>query len=146
MAPDPTILSLAPIALALVLSIATRQVILGLFAGLYLSVLMIHGPAPIDGLVTLIRDHVVPEVIDPYNAGVLVLLACIGGFVALLERSSGGTALALSLSRGVMTRTRVQLTAWASGILIFFSDLGTPLIVGPAFRSMFDRSKCSLCH
>jgi len=46
----------------------------------------------------------------------------------------------------VMTRTRVQLTAWASGILIFFSDLGTPLIVGPAFRSMFDRSKCSLCH
>ncbi len=139
MAPDPTILSLAPIALALVLSIATRQVILGLFAGLYLSVLMIHGPAPIDGLVTLIRDHVVPEVIDPYNAGVLVLLACIGGFVALLERSGGGTALALSLSKGVMTRTRVQLTAWASGILIFFSDLGTPLIVGPAFRSMFDR-------
>jgi hypothetical protein len=30
-------------------------------------------------------DYLVPQLTDPYNAGVLVLLAFIGGFVALEE-------------------------------------------------------------
>ena len=31
----------------------------------------------------------------------------------------------------------------AGGILIFFSDLGTPLLVGPVFRPLFDKLKIS---
>ena len=35
------------------------------------------------------------------------------------------------------------MCAWAGGILIFFSDLGTPLLVGPVFRPLFDKLKIS---
>jgi Na+/H+ antiporter NhaC len=35
------------------------------------------------------------------------------------------------------------MCAWLGGILIFFSDLGTPLLVGPVFRPLFDKLKIS---
>ena len=34
----------------------------------------------------LVIEHLVPELTDSYNAGVLVLLSFIGGFVALMEK------------------------------------------------------------
>ena len=45
--------------------------------------------------------------------------------------------------RYVNTKLKAQICAWASGILIFFSDLGTPLLVGPVFRPLFDKLKIS---
>ena len=139
MSDAPTLLSLAPIVLALIISVGTRQVILGLFVGLYTGVLMLTGPAPIESLTRLMSEHLVPQLADKYNAAVLILLAVIGGFVALMERSGGGYAFAKSLARTLGSKSRTQISAWSSGIVIFFSDLGTPLIVGPAFRALFDR-------
>ena len=139
MSDAPTLLSLAPIVLALIISVGTRQVILGLFVGLYTGVLMLTGPAPIESLTRLMSEHLVPQLADKYNAAVLILLAVIGGFVALMERSGGGYAFAKSLASTLGSKSRTQISAWSSGIVIFFSDLGTPLIVGPAFRALFDR-------
>jgi Na+/H+ antiporter NhaC len=91
----------------------------------------------------LVSAHLVPEVADNYNASVLVLLAFIGGFVKLIESSGGGTAFARSAVRFVSSRARVQLGAWCGGIMIFFSDLGTPLIVGPMFQQLTDQLRVS---
>ena len=54
--------------------------------------LLVEGFAPIAALTLMVRDYLVPQVTDSYNAGVLVLLAFIGGFVALMEKSGGGAA------------------------------------------------------
>ena len=125
----PTVASLLPIAVALVISIGSRDVILGLFLGLFSGVLMVYGSNPLQAVSLLVRDYLVPQVTDPYNAGVLVLLAFIGGFVALMETSGGGEALTASVKRFVKNTFRLQVSAWISGIMIFFSDLGTPLII-----------------
>lgn len=143
MTPEPDLLSLLPIALALGLAIATRNVILGLFAGLFCGVLLQHGPDPLAAVGLLVRDHLVPQVMDGYNAGVLVLLGFIGGFVALMETSGGGAAFAARAARLITSRARVQIASWMGGLVIFFSDLGTPLIVGPAFRPLADRLRVS---
>jgi Na+/H+ antiporter NhaC len=140
---DPNILSLLPIVLALVVAVSLRNVILGLFAGLFLGVLMINGPAPLAGVNILVRDHLVPQVTDSYNAGVLVLLGFIGGFVALMEGSGGGAAFAARVMKYITNRVRLQISAWTGGIVIFFSDLGTPLIVGPTFRPLADHMRLS---
>ncbi len=92
---------------------------------------------------TLVRHHIVPEVADTYNASVLVLLVFIGGFVKLIEYSGGGTAFAAVAARWVAGKARAQIASWAGGIMIFFSDLGTPLIVGPVFQPLTDRLKIS---
>ncbi len=140
---DPGATSLIPIVITLALSLYTRNVIVGLFSGVFVGVLMLNGLNPLTGLATMVTDHIVPELTDSYNAGVLVLLAFIGGFVALMERSGGGAAFARSINNWVKNKVQAQLAAWSGGIAIFFSDLGTPLIIGPVFRPLTDRLKIS---
>ena len=141
--PAPDITSLIPIALALGFSLYTRNVIVGLFTGVFVGVLMLNGPNPLAGAGIMVKEHLIPELTDSYNAGVLILLAVIGGFVALVENSGGGTAFAVSINRWVRSRLQAQNAAWVGGIAVFFSDLGTPLIVGPVFRPLMDRLRIS---
>jgi Na+/H+ antiporter NhaC len=118
-------------------------VVPALFAGVFLGVLMLAGFHPLTAATSLVADYLVPQLTDPYNAGVLVLLAFIGGFVALMEQSGGAAALAALAVRVVSTRLRAQMAAWAGGVAIFFSDLGTPLIVGPIVEPLVDRLRVS---
>jgi Na+/H+ antiporter NhaC len=140
---EPSPLSLAPVIVTLVVALAARNVLVGLFTGVLVGVAMVADVPALEFVPTLVRDHIVPEVADSYNASVLVLLAFIGGFVRLIEISGGGTAFARLAARWVAGRARAQLGAWAGGIMIFFSDLGTPLIVGPVFQPLMDRLRVS---
>ncbi|MDO8909223.1 MAG: Na+/H+ antiporter NhaC family protein [Pseudohongiella sp.] len=140
---SPDITSLIPILTALVVAISLRNVIVGLFIGLFVGVLQINGLSFLAGISILVKDHLVPQVMDSYNAGVLVLLGFIGGFVALMEGSGGGAAFATKVTRYITNRVKLQISVWMGGVVIFFSDLGTPLIVGPAFRPLADSMKLS---
>lgn len=135
--------SLLPIIITLVLSLSTRNVVIGLFAGVLTGVFMLNGLQPLDSFGIMVKDHLVPQLTDGYNAGVLVLLVFIGGFVALMEQSGGGQAFALKVTHWISTKCKAQLSAWFGGIFIFFSDLGTPLIVGPVFRPLFEKLQLS---
>ncbi|MFZ8931335.1 MAG: Na+/H+ antiporter NhaC family protein [Pseudomonadales bacterium] len=137
---EPGPLSLAPVLLSLVLALALRQVLFGLFAGVLLGTALLT-PEPHLGLVaSVFRDQLRPQLMDGYNASVILLLAVIGSFVALLERSGGAQAFAESAVQRLKGVRQLQLGAYGGGLLIFFSDLGTPLILGPIFRPLFDRA------
>ncbi|MEZ5558411.1 MAG: Na+/H+ antiporter NhaC family protein [Pseudomonadales bacterium] len=135
--------SLLPVAVTLLVALLSRNVTAGLFTGVFVGVLMLSGTDPLNAAATLVADHLVPQITDSYNAGVLVLLAFIGGFVALMERSGGGQAFAQRMRNWLTSRARLQVAAWLGGITIFFSDLGTPLIVGPVFRPLADALRVS---
>ncbi|WP_066190509.1 MULTISPECIES: Na+/H+ antiporter NhaC family protein [Gracilibacillus] len=136
-------LSIIPPILAVVLAIITKNVIISLFLGVYAGVLIMVGGNPLTATTETIGSFLFPQVADSYNAAVLVLLFFIGGFVALMEKSGGGAALANRTARFINTRVKAQLSAWFGGIIIFFSDIGTPLIVGPVFEKIFDKAKLS---
>jgi Na+/H+ antiporter NhaC len=140
---EPSILSLAPVLVTLLVALTARNVLVGLFTGVVTGVAMVADTSVLLFVPTLVRNYIVPEVADTYNASVLVLLVFIGGFVKLIEYSGGGTAFARLATRWVAGNARAQLAAWAGGIMIFFSDLGTPLIVGPVFQPLMDRLKIS---
>ncbi|ARK21165.1 sodium:proton exchanger [Sporosarcina sp. P26b] len=137
------ILSLLPPLVAVILAIISKNVIIALFSGVFIGVLLLVGGNPLTATTSTIGDYLFPQLTDGYNAAVLVLLFFIGGFVALMEKSGGGAALATSSAKFFTTRARAQLGAWFGGIIIFFSDLGTPLIVGPVFEKIFDKAKIS---
>ncbi len=140
---NPDITSIIPIFITLCLSISSRNVVIGLFAGVVSAVVMLVGFNPLDVMTILVKEHLVGTLSDSYNAGVIVLLVFIGGFVALMEKSGGGPAFALTIVRQISSRGHAQLAAWCGGIFVFYSDLGTPLIVGPVFRPLFDKLKIS---
>ena len=139
----PTVFSLLPVLVTLVVALTLRNVLVGLFSGVLVGVAMVADTSMLLFVPTLVRDFIVPQVADTYNASVLVLLAFIGGFVKLIEYSGGGTAFAAIATHWVTGKARAQLAAWAGGVMIFFSDLGTPLIVGPVFQPLIDRLRVS---
>jgi len=140
---EPGLTSLIPVLITLAVALAARNVLVGLFSGVFVGVLMLSDASPLRFFPSVVKDYLVPEVADSYNASVLVLLAFIGGFVKLIESSGGGAAFARIATRWVAGRARAQIGAWLGGIMIFFSDLGTPLIVGPVFQPLTDRLRVS---
>ena len=143
MTADPSFISIIPIIITLILALFTRNVIIGLFFGILSGVVILIGPNPIKAIDSLIGDYLIGQLADSYNAAVLVLLVFIGGFVHLMEKSGGGPAFAAAVTRFVNSKRKAQIFAWLGGIFIFYSDIGTPLIVGPVFRPLFDKMKLS---
>ncbi|MUH95994.1 sodium:proton exchanger [Aliivibrio fischeri] len=141
------ITSLIPIVITLIISLTTCNVVVGLFAGVLSGVAMLNGLFttldPFETFGVMVKSYISPQLTDSYNAGVIVLLVFIGGFVALMEKSGGGLAFAEKVTLWVKSKFQAQTSAWLGGIIIFFSDLGTPLIVGPVFRPLFDKLKIS---
>ncbi|MGL4739960.1 MAG: Na+/H+ antiporter NhaC family protein [Sarcina sp.] len=137
------VLSLIPPILTIILAIKTKNVIISLFIGLFSGVLILNDFNPFTSIQNVIGDYFFVQLTDSYNAGVLVLLTFIGGFVALMESSGGARAFATVVSKYINTKLKTILSAWIGGIIIFFSDLGTPLIIGPIFEPIFDKAKIS---
>jgi Na+/H+ antiporter NhaC len=140
---EPGLHSLIPVVVTLVVALTLRNVLAGLFAGVFIGAAMLTNASALQFVPELVSGWLVPEVADGYNASILVLLAFIGGFVKLIETSGGGMAFARSAIRWVKGPVRAQIAAWCGGIMIFFSDLGTPLIVGPVFQSLMDQLRIS---
>ena len=92
---------------------------------------------------TMVSDYFVPQMLLPSQAGILVLMCFIGGLVALMEKSGGAVAFATKMTHIITSRFKAQIATWLTGIMIFFSDLGTPLIVGPIYRPITDKLKIS---
>ena len=136
-------LSLLPPIVAVVLAIASKNVILSLFCGGLTGALIFCAGNPFAAVKSMIGDYFFIQLTDSYNAGVIVLIVFIGGFIKLVEKSGGAQAFSKSVYKIVNTKLKAQLCAWLGGILIFFSDLGTPLLVGPVFRPLFDKLKIS---
>ena len=136
-------LSILPIIVAVAMAIKTKNVILSLFSSVFLGALILLNYNPLLTTKTLMTDYFVKQLTDSYNAGVIVLMVFIGGFIELMMRSGGAYAFAQSVGKYINSKTKAQLSAYLAGIVIFFSDLGTPLIVGPIFAPFFKKLKIS---
>lgn len=141
------LLSLLPPIVAVILAIWSKNVILSLFCGGFVGAIIFCGGNPFAAVHSMIGDYFFVQLTDSYNAGVLVMIVFIGGFIKLVEKSGGAQAFGKSVYRIVNTKLKAQLCAWLGGILIFFSDLGTPLLGGhgeyPPDGQSLHRQQCA---
>ena len=136
-------LSLIPAVVAVVLAFATRNVVLSLAISLFLGIMIQVGANPWLSLQHLFSDYLFVDLATDNNPQTIVMMATVGGFVALIEKSSGARAFAKAVANSVNSKVKAQLAAWLGGLVIFFSDSGNSLILGPMFRPIFDRLKAS---
>lgn len=136
-------ISIIPVLITLAIAVWTKNVILGLFIGVLSGVIILHGPNPFTGMAIFIEEYVLVQITKSSNAGMLILMALIGGLVGLMEKSGGAAAFAGMVVKYISSKTKAMLAAWTSGSLLFFTDAGTPLIVGPLFRPIMDGLKIS---
>jgi len=137
-------LSIVPPLLTIVLAIYSRNVILALTFGILCGSLVITDFNPFDAILDSIENQLLAEISKGTQAQVIVTIMIIGGFVRLLEVSGGAKAFAGKMTAIVSTPAKAQVLAWLSGLAIFFTDSGNSLIIGPLYRSVFD--KFNLCR
>ena len=137
---EPSWYSILPPILAIVLAIWSKQVILSLFAGIWMGFTLLSGWNPLTGLAASI-DAVIQVFTDPGDARVLVFTLLIGSLIATIEYSGGvrGFVRYLETRRWVHTVFRAQCLAWFIGIIIFIESNITLLIAGAVCRPLFDR-------
>lgn len=155
--------ALAPALVAIVLAIATRQVIIALVVGILTAAgMMVWVPGQIAAgqlpynpitIITYATDNYLFRSLAPLNdAGdgvnftrlhILLFTFLIGGMVGVIQANGGTHALVDRLTRRVTRREQGQLRAFAAGIAVFFDDYANAMIVGPSMRPIFDRLRLS---
>ncbi|MEO1079089.1 MAG: Na+/H+ antiporter NhaC family protein [Pseudomonadota bacterium] len=142
--PEPSWYSILPPLFAIVLAIWSKQVVLSLFAGIWLGFFIMEGFDPLAGL-TAGLDGVVNVFSDAGDAKVLIFTLLIGSLIATIEHSGGvrGFVHFLESRRWVHTGFRAQLLAWVTGLVIFIESNITLLVAGAVCRPLFDRYRIS---
>lgn len=141
---EPSWYSILPPVIAIVLAIWTKQVILSLFAGLWMGFTLLHGFDPFVGVTEAVNGLV--EVFgDAGDTRVIIFTLLIGALIATIEFSGGvrGFVHFLETRRWVHNGLRAQILAWITGLIIFVESNITLLVAGSVSRPLFDRYKIS---
>ena len=141
---EPSWYSILPPVLAIVLAIWSKQVLLSLFAGIWIGYTLLNGNNPLAG-VTEGLDGMVSVFGDAGDTRVLLFTLIIGSLIATIEHAGGvrGFVHFLESRRWVHNPRRAQVLAWATGLVIFIESNITLLVAGTVSRPLFDRYKVS---
>ena len=143
------IITIIPPLLAIVLAFITRNVVISLFLGVMSGSLILQlsgGSGIVSGIVLAFLDFIsraLKSLADPWNAGIVLQVLCIGGVINLVGKMGGAKAVAESLARRAKSAKGAQTISWFLGILVFFDDYANSLIVGPIMRPVFDKMNIS---
>lgn len=148
--------AIAPPIVAIVLAILTRQVIVALSFGVLTAATMIcvmQGTYDPLRFVTYAMDRYVLGVLAPSrpNGGgadlehitIILYTLFMGAMIGVCQANGGTRALVARVTRRVRTRRAGQLSTIAAGLMVFFDDYASAMIVGPGLRPIYDRLKIS---
>ena len=139
----PSWLALLPPIVAIALALILRQVLLALFAGVFVGALLTNGYDPIAAFVRSIDTYAIGAAADSDHASILIFSLMLGGMIGVITRAGGAAGLAATVTKRATNSMRGQLAAWALGLLIFFDDYANSLIVGSSMRPISDRLRVS---
>ena len=113
-------LSLIPAVVAVVLAFATRNVVLSLAISLFLGIMIQVGANPWLSLQHLFSDYLFVDLATDNNPQTIVMMATVGGFVALIEKSGGaGICKGRGKQRQQQSKSAVGGLAGRAGHLLF---------------------------
>ncbi len=139
----PPVLTLLPPLIAIVLAIATRQVLLSLFCGVWVGATLIYGFNPLASFLRAVDSYVLPALADTDHATVIMFSLSLGGMVGVMTATGGIRSLVQAISHRTKSSRSGQVYTAVLGTLIFFDDYANSLIVGNSMRPLTDSLKIS---
>ena len=133
---------LLPPLLAIALAFITKQVLVALFAGVWIGGLMATGWDVFGGTATTL-GWIISNVTDSWNATILVFDFIIGALIGVLYVSGSMFSLASELSKKIKSARGASFLSWFLGLAVFFDDYTNAVIVGNASRPLTDRLRVS---
>ena len=135
-------LALAPPLLAIALAMYTRQVLVSLFAGVWVGALLIANFNPI-AATALTMDWIVEVVRSPFDTKFLILIMFMGAGAAFIYKSGGILALENWIGHRVNTARDSQVLTWVIGVFIFFDSYTSTIVTGNATRDLSEDNNTS---
>ncbi|MBX9851019.1 MAG: Na+/H+ antiporter NhaC family protein [Cytophagaceae bacterium] len=142
----PPWLSIIPPLIAIVLALITKEVIISLFASIFLGVLTLKGfelSNIIPALVTVIDTYILNSLNNTQHLSVIIFSFLIGGMVSLISQNGGMKGIVNRLSGFAHSSRSSQLTAFFMSLGIFYDNYANTLIVGNTMRPVTDKYKVS---
>jgi Na+/H+ antiporter NhaC len=142
----PMWLSILPPLIAIVLALIFREVLIALFAGIWIGGFVFYGltfKSIFTGLLAVGDTYLMEALTDGDHVSVILFSMMIGGMVAIISKNGGMAGVVNLLSRYARSAKSSQLVTWALGIAIFFDDYANTLIVGNTMRPVTDKHRIS---
>jgi Na+/H+ antiporter NhaC len=139
----PGWLSILPPLIAILLALITRQVLIALFAGIWLGATFIFGFNPLTGFLQTLSKYIAEAPASTDRSSILIFTLALGGMVGVISKSGGTKGIVEHISKYASNARRGQIAAWLMGVLIFFDDYANTLIVGNTMRPLTDKLKIS---
>ena len=139
----PGLLSILPPLLAIVLALALRQVIVSLFAGVWLGAVFVFDYDVFGGFLRVLDHYIINALATPEHISIIAFSMLFGGMVGVISKSGGTLGIAEKLTRIARTPRGGQFATWLLGFVIFFDDYANSLIVGNTMRPITDRLNVS---
>lgn len=127
--------SIIPPLVAVILAIVTRRVMISLFISIWVGGLIFTGGNPFSA-VAMAFQWMTEVMIDPWNAGFLILVAMLGAGAAFMYKIGGSAAITKALEKKLTNGKRAQLLAYVLGVLVFFNDYVNSVIAGNASKDV----------
>jgi Na+/H+ antiporter NhaC len=135
--------SILPPLVAIALALIFKEVVVSLFAGVWLGAFFVAGLNPFAALFRTIDTFIMPSLADGDHASIVIFSLLLGGMVGLMGRSGGTHGIVEAVAPLATNRRRGQLSTFLAGLLIFFDDYANTLIVGNTLRPITDRLNIS---
>ncbi|AKU09373.1 Na+/H+ antiporter NhaC family protein [Haloferax gibbonsii] len=131
------LISLLPALVAIGLTLASRQVLLSLFAGIWLGATILVGYNPVSGSARAL-EFVVSNVTATWNMKLLLFTLLVGAMLGMIFLSGGMSALATRIAKRIQTRKQAELGTSILGMLIFVDSYASTMITGSVMRPITD--------
>ncbi|MBU2471725.1 MAG: Na+/H+ antiporter NhaC family protein, partial [Bacteroidetes bacterium] len=135
----PGLLSILPPLLAILFALLIREVIISLFAGVWLGAFIIFNYDFFGGLLRVIDHFVINAIASTSHVQIIVFSLLFGGMVGVISKNGGSLGIANLVIKFAKNPKRGQLSTWGLSFLFFFDDYANVLIRGNLMRPITDK-------
>jgi Na+/H+ antiporter NhaC len=139
----PGLLSILPPLLAIGLAIFLRQVVISLFAGIWLGAVIIYDYNIPAGAFRVLDHFAVNAVSEPSHTMIIMFTMLFGGIIGIISQNGGTLGMANLITRYARSSRGGQISTWLMSFLIFFDDYANVLIRGNLMRPITDKLRIS---
>ncbi len=135
----PGLLSILPPLLAILFALLIREVIISLFAGVWLGAFIIFDYNIFSGLFRVVDHFVINAIASTSHVQIIVFSLLFGGMVGVISKNGGSLGIANVVTQFAKNPKRGQLSTWGLSFLFFFDDYANVLIRGNLMRPITDK-------
>jgi Na+/H+ antiporter NhaC len=139
----PGFLSVLPPLLAIALALIIRQVVISLFAGIWLGAVFLFDYDLIGGIYRVLDHFIVKALGETSHVQIILFSMLFGGMVGVISKNGGTVGIANLITRYAKTPRGGQLAAWGMAFVIFFDDYANCLVRGNLMRPITDTLRIS---